>query len=113
MWEEVIKHRFKNYIINDNDLIPHYRNPRTWARFDINWDRRSDRAWKVIRYMWDNKKLPDWEKTIFDVDLRVLFISDKYELVEKAFKRFNKKRFDLAEIETVEFKGTTYHIIWD
>ena len=45
MWEEVVKAYFKDYTINDGDIIPHPCNPKyAWARFDVCWERKCART---------------------------------------------------------------------
>lgn len=113
MFEQILKEAFKDYLIQEGDLIPHWKNPKNWARFDINFDRKQSHSWNTIMYMLKHNKYPESQQTIFDLNVRVMFISESYESVEKAFKRFNKNRFDLAEIEEFIYNGKTYHIIWD
>ena len=116
MWENVIKQYFKDYIINDGDIISHPCNPKyAWARFDVCWERKCARTSEKLGYMFKNggKYPKEWPETIFDLTCNVIFISDNYESVEKAFKRYSKKRFDLAEIDFIKVNGKIYHVIWD
>lgn len=114
MWEEVVKAYFKDYIINDGDIIPHYNNPKyKWARFDVSLERRFSHTLEKLNLYMKTGKCDRSSNTIFDLICRVIFVSDDYECIEKAFKRYKKDRFDLAEIDTVEINGKTYHVIWD